>query len=65
MPCAQALRAAIKGQGVSVAWLSNPRNPTGKAVTGDALKELVALASPGPNACTMVLDELCVAVADR
>jgi len=44
----------IHTQGLAVVIASNPRNPTGQAIMGDDLKELVAL---GREKTTIILDE--------
>ncbi|EGG05118.1 uncharacterized protein MELLADRAFT_48881 [Melampsora larici-populina 98AG31] len=48
------LRENINQMGLSVIFASNPRNPTGQAIEGDELKELVEV---GRNGQTVVLDE--------
>lgn len=48
------LKAGIDNMGLSVIFASNPRNPTGQAVEGEELEELVKV---GRNGQTVVLDE--------
>ncbi|KAH9814321.1 pyridoxal phosphate-dependent transferase [Melampsora americana] len=48
------LRENINQMGLSVIFASNPRNPTGQAIEGEELKELVEV---GRNGQTVVLDE--------
>jgi len=48
------LKKDIRSQGLSVVVASNPRNPTGQAVVGDELKELVELSKSNT---TIILDE--------
>ncbi|TRM59286.1 pyridoxal phosphate-dependent transferase [Schizophyllum amplum] len=47
-------RKDIQSQGTAVVLMSNPRNPTGQVIKGDALKELVTL---GREGTTLILDE--------
>ncbi|EJD53161.1 aminotransferase [Auricularia subglabra TFB-10046 SS5] len=44
----------VHRQGLTVIVASNPRNPTGQAIEGDDLKELVSLSR---EHCTVILDE--------
>ena len=45
----------IVGRGLSALWCSNPCNPTGQLVEGEALAEWAEVARD--NACTFILDE--------
>ncbi len=49
------LQKEIVGRGLSAVWCSNPCNPTGQLVEGEALAEWVEVARD--NACTFILDE--------
>lgn len=51
----ETLKQQINSMGLSCVFASNPRNPTGEAVSGEELKQLVALGRE--SSCTMVLDE--------
>lgn len=48
------LKENIDQMGLSVIFASNPRNPTGQAIEGEELKELVEV---GRHGQTVVLDE--------
>ena len=49
------LQKEIVGRGLSALWCSNPCNPTGQLVEGEALAEWAEVARD--NACTLILDE--------
>ncbi|HVK77355.1 MAG TPA: pyridoxal phosphate-dependent aminotransferase [Kofleriaceae bacterium] len=49
------LRREVLGRGLGALLLSNPSNPTGKVIGGDALAEWVAVAREVD--CTMIFDE--------
>lgn len=49
------LRREIEGRGLSALLLSNPNNPTGKAIVGEELAHWIQLARECP--CTLLVDE--------
>jgi len=49
------LRSEILGKGLSATLLSNPSNPTGRVIEGEALKEYVS--SCTELGCTLIIDE--------
>jgi len=48
------LRKNVASMGLSVVFASNPRNPTGQAIEGEELQDLVNMGSEG---VTIILDE--------